>query len=125
MIDVIPHPELGTNEIDDTGASPEIGVKAGGLRTFEKQLFEAGTIAIVEPWRAARGWLCGESLDALGEMDGLPAMNGATIDTKLCRDFSRGMTLSKEHDGTQSSHFQSLRTSVRSHGYPPGRSMGH
>ncbi len=95
VINVIPHAELGTDQIDDPGAGPEVSGKPGGRRALQEQLLKTGSVVVIKLAGTSGDGLSRESINAIGEVSSLPAMDGPAVNTQLCGNLRRGMTLSK------------------------------
>ena len=125
MIRMIRDAETATDQIDYSGAGPQIGGVSEGRGTFEEHLDELLAISGGQLGRTAGGRDWRQSLNSVVMIGRKPPMHRAAIDRRLARYLAGTETFAEELHGLQSPPFQGPGISVWSHVSPPEKSMRH
>ena len=100
MIHVIVHAKTSLHEFDHARTSPQIGIKAGGLRAFEQQCFEPALVLSRELGRTSRRRLGPHSSFAASSRRRFPTSHAAPIHPDASRYFRRQQSFLEQRQRT-------------------------
>jgi hypothetical protein len=119
MIDVIVHAKATLYQLGHARTSPQVGVKAGGLRTSEQQRFEPTFVLSAQfGWPSWRGLGAYSSLTTSSRCR-FPTPNAAPIYPHAPRYFRWQQSFLEQRQRTQTSALELLWASGWSHRAPP------
>jgi hypothetical protein len=125
MVHVIGYAEAIADKLGHAGASPQIRREPGGFGSLEQGLFQAFLGLGIQLRGSAWGGFGPQAIVTGFPEDPIPAPHTSTIHCDQTRHFEGLMALQEQLDGANSTTFQFLWASARSHVLSPAQSIGH
>jgi hypothetical protein len=125
MVHVIGHAEALADELGHAGASPQIRRETGGLGALEQDPLEAFLGPGIQLGGTTRSRFRTQAIVSGFSVGPVPATNTAPVDPDQACHLEGLMALQEKPNSTNSTPFQFLWASGRSHGLPPAQSIGH